>query len=177
MPRLPLPKEMIVAGAALIGLAGVALPLAPHLGDGLPWHAERPAVAASLPTLSLVPYEIDRGLCDRTRLTADLAAGPAVVARGGIASTLVSGAAGARMDVADQHCVGRVLEFAPDSRRVYWRNGNSGFTYAVVPARTFRDPTGVYCREYHASASQGPLLHQAHAIACRRANGSWRAAG
>ena len=117
---------------------------------------------------------IDRGICDRALLSGDLKRNGARV-RGAVDNLLVGSTAGAKMDVIDQNCVGRVLEYALDSRRIYWRNSDNGFTYAVVPTRTYQDATGAYCREYHTSASSGPLLQQMHGLACRRSDGSWRA--
>lgn len=178
MLRTSLPKEMVVVGVALTLIAAAWIPLSKLLNDGLPWRLDSGVISQVLPATQVhfVPYGIDRGICDRGRLAADLSTSSGAT-RGAIGNTLVGYAAGAKMDVIDQNCVGRVLEFAIDSRRVYWRNGDNGFTYAVVPTRTFQDTTGAYCREYHTSASHGPLLHQIHGIACRRTHGSWRLAG
>jgi surface antigen len=176
MLRTSLPKEMVVVGVALTFVAAAWIPVSKLLNGGLPWRGGS-MIEQVLPAsqVHFVPYGIDRGICDRGRLAADLP-GSSGGGRGAIGSTLVGYAAGAKMDVIDQNCVGRILEFAVDSRRVYWRNGDSGFTYAVVPTRTFQDTTGAYCREYHTSASHGSLLHQIHGIACRRTDGSWRLA-
>ena len=175
MLRLSLPREMIILGMAL-GLAAVAIePASRLLSSSLPWKnsaVAAPPGGASSAVLHLVPYGIDRGICDRTLLAHDLKGNARM--RGAVDSILVGAAAGAKMDVIDQNCVGRVLEYAMDSRRVYWRNSNNGFTYAVVPARTYQDATGAYCREYHTSATSGSLLQQVHGLACRRNDGAWR---
>lgn len=176
MLRLSFPKEMIILGVAIVLAAMAIEPVSRLLTGGLPWKSG-PAEAASGPAsavLHLVPYGIDRGICDRNLLSTDLKRNGARV-RGAVDNMLVGSAAGAKMDVIDQNCVGRVLEYALDSRRVYWRNSDNGFTYAVVPTRTYQDATGAYCREYHTSASSGSLLQQMHGLACRRTDGAWRA--
>jgi surface antigen len=175
MMRLSFPREMIAIGLAL-GLAAVAVePASRLLSGGLPWKTSSvvEAVTGSA-TLHFVPYGIDRGICDRSLLANDLKGGTAR-AGGTVDNALVGTAAGAKMDIIDQNCVGRVLEYAMDSRRIYWRNGDNGFTYAVVPTRTYQDATGAYCREFHTSASSGSLLQQVHGLACRRSDGAWRA--
>lgn len=176
MLRLSFPKELIILGVAIV-LAALAIePVSRLLNSGLPWKSvpveAAPGRASAM--LHLVPYGMDRGICDRAGLAQDLKRS-GVRARGAVDNTLVGTAAGAKMDVIDQNCVGRVLEYALDSRRVYWRNSDNGVTYAVVPIRTYQDATGAYCREYHASATSGSLLQQVHGLACRRADGSWRA--
>lgn len=174
MLRLSFPKEMVILGLAL-GLAAAAVePVSRLLSGGLPWKAGLVETAGGPATLHLVPYSIDRGICDRTLLAHDLKRDGRRV-RGAVDNMLVGAAAGAKMDIIDQNCVGRVLEYALDSRRVYWRNGDNGFTYAIVPTRTYQDATGAYCREYHTSASSGTLLQQVHGLACRRNDGAWRA--
>jgi len=173
MLRLSFPKEMVFIGLAL-GLAAVAAePVSRFLSGSLPWKSAPIGSEPVTATLHYVPYGIDRGICDRAVLAGDLRSNAR--ARGAVDNTLVGTAAGAKMDSIDQNCVGRVLEYAMDSRRIYWRNPDNGFTYAVVPTRTFQDATGAYCREYHTSASSGPVLQQVHGLACRRNDGAWRA--
>lgn len=181
MIRARVPKEMIALGLALgLGIA-LAEPVARLIGGGLPWDPGAnlaSATAASSYHLHLVPYGIDRGICDRAVLANELKATSAVRAAafgGSVAAPLVTNVIGARMDMVDQNCVGRILEFAPDSRRVYWRSPDTGITYAVVPTRTFQNPVGAYCREFHTSANNGAQLQQMHGLACRRPDGAWRA--
>lgn len=182
MLRARVPKEMVAIGL-MLGLAfAVAEPVARFVGGGLPWDPGANLSAASAERsylLHLVPYGIDRGICDRSMLATEIkssSAGKGGAFGGSIAAPLVADAIGARMDMVDQNCVGRILEFAPDSRRVYWRSPDSGITYAVVPTRTYQNALGAYCREFHTSASSGSSLHQLHGRACRRTDGAWRAA-
>ncbi len=93
----------------------------------------------------------------------------------GRASLIVGDSVGARMDMVDQRCVGSTLEFAPDQRRVLWRNPDTGMNYAVTATRTYQNDRGGYCREFDTSAVLGNQLRQAHAVACRQTDGLWAA--
>jgi len=174
MLRLSFPREMVVLGLALVLAAFAIEPVSRLISGSLPWRPGPVETVTGPATLHLVPYGIDRGICDRVLLAQDVKR-DGRLPRGGVDNTLVGTAAGAKMDIVDQNCVGRVLEYALDSRRVYWRNADNGFTYAVVPIRTYQDATGAYCREYHTSATSGSLLQQVHGLACRRNDGAWRA--
>lgn len=143
----------------------------------------------------LVPYGIERGVCDRRQLAND-AFGGVVGLVGGVAATeavvaagrskapyVVAGAAtgplvGPRlaraMDDVDHHCVGRTLEYAPDNHRVRWQSETNNTAYLVVPVRTFQNQGGLYCREYLASVTVGGKAQEALASACRAANGTWK---
>jgi surface antigen len=143
----------------------------------------------------LVPYGIERGVCDRRQLAND-AFGGVVGLVGGVAATeavvtagrskapyVVAGAAtgplvGPRlaraMDDVDHHCVGRTLEYAPDNHRVRWQSDTNGAAYVVVPVRTFQNPSGLYCREYVASVTVAGKAQETLASACRAANGTWK---
>lgn len=182
MLRARVPKEMVILGLGLGLVLALAEPVARLINGGLPWDPATGLTGAAHERsylLHLVPYGIDRGICDRTMLANELKAtsGARSGAFGGsIAGPLVASAIGARMDMVDQNCVGRILEFAPDSRRVYWRTPDSGVTYAVVPTRTYQNALGAYCREFHTSASNGSHLQQLHGVACRRTDGTWRGA-
>lgn len=182
MLRARVPKEMVALGLGLGLILALAEPVARLMNGGLPWDPSASLTGTSHERsylLHLVPYGIDRGICDRTVLGNELksASSARMGAFGGsIAGPLVPNAIGARMDMVDQNCVGRILEFAPDSRRVYWRSPDSGVTYAVVPTRTYQNALGAYCREFHTSASNGSHLQQLHGVACRRTDGTWRGA-
>jgi surface antigen len=121
--------------------------------------------------IHMVPYGLDRGLCDRGRLAADLKAGTAVPT-----DSLVGNVVGSKMDVIDQNCVGDALEFAPDHRQIIWRNSNNGLTYTLVATQTFQNERGIYCRNYDASTVIAGQTHQVRGVACRQPAGSWAAA-
>lgn len=159
-------------------------------------RAERAIRAEADPgDIFLVPYGIERGICDRRQLASDAfggvvglvggsVAGETVVATGrGKAAYAVAGTAagpllgprvGRVMDEIDHHCIGRTLEYAPDNHRVRWQNEAKSLTYVVIPVRTFQNQSGLYCREYLASTAVAGKSVEALAAACRGANGTWK---
>ena len=86
----------------------------------------------------VAPYGIAQGRCDRALVSQELAGGliggaigglagsqvgkgdgrVAATAGGAVIGLLVGTAIGRSMETVDQHCVGRVLEYAPDNRPV-----------------------------------------------------------
>lgn len=165
-------KEVIGLGLA-IGLAlALVEPLGRFMTEGPASWTTRPLPApqgtAASYNLNLVPYGIDRGFCDRGAVARDLKDGTVAAA-----SLLVGSAIGAKMDETDQECVSNVLEYAPDRRRVLWRNSDNGLTYTVIATQTYQTDRGVYCREYSASAVVGGQLHQIRQQACRQPSGTW----
>ncbi len=159
-------------------------------------RAERASRADAGPSdIFLVPYGIERGVCDRLRLASDAFGGVVGLAGGGLggeavaaagpskAPYAVAGAAsgplvgpriGRMMDEVDHHCIGRTLEYAPDRHSVRWKNEVKNLAYAIVPVRTFQNPNGLYCREYLASATVAGKALEALASACRGSNGAWK---
>lgn len=152
-------------------------------------------VDASPSDIFLVPYGIERGVCDRRRLASDAFGGVVGLAAGGVGSETVAAASpskapyavagaaagplvgpriGRMMDEVDHHCIGRTLEYAPDRHSVRWKNDLKALAYAIVPVRTFQNPNGLYCREYLASATVGGKALEALASACRGSNGAWK---
>jgi surface antigen len=172
-------KEVVGLGLALGLTLALAVPVS-QMVFGTPGWAPP---SKSFPDLSrslnadagynihVVPYGLDRGLCDRGRLAADLKSGDVMPG-----DLLVSSAVGAKMDAVDQNCVGNALEFAPDQRQILWRNGNNGLTYTLVATQTFQNERGTYCREYDASTVIAGQAHKVHGAACRQPTGTWAAA-
>jgi surface antigen len=139
-----------------------------------------------------VPYGIDRGSCDRGLVSSEVIGGVLGGAVGGVAGSqigkgrgntaatiggtiigvLVGASVGRSMDEVDQNCVGRVLEHAPDRRRIQWAS-DSGHEYDVTPLRTFQT-NGMYCREYQTAATVGGRVQQAYGTACRQPDGAWK---
>ena len=168
-------KEVLALGLALGLVTALVEPIGHLVSNGPAWPTVGPKSllqGAGTPhatyNLHLVPYGIDRGLCDRSALAADLKDGliPA-------ANLLVGSALGAKMDAVDQGCVGSALEFAADQRRVLWRNANNGLTYTLIAHHTFQTDRGVYCREYSASAVIAGQPQEVHEQACRQPSGAW----
>lgn len=142
-----------------------------------------------------VPFGIDQGTCDRARLAGLVnKAGPSdgsakplggntgtttmhlsATLAGKIGGVLVGNAIGRAMDVVDQNCVGRVLEYAPDRRGIFWRNPETGHDYTVVPIRTLLDSGGRYCREYQVTGIIDGRTEGIYGRACRRPDGTWDA--
>ena len=143
-----------------------------------------------------VPYDaaygIDRGQCDRGIVSSEVVGGVIGGAVGGVAGAqfgkgkgktaatiggtivgvLVGASVGRSMDEIDQNCVGRILEHAPDRRRVNWSSGR-GEDYAVVPLRTYQND-GMYCREYQTAATIGGRVQHVYGTACRQPDGAWK---
>lgn len=139
-----------------------------------------------------MPYGIDRGHCDRGLVSSEVIGGVIGGAVGGVAGSqigkgrgqtaatiggaiigvLVGTAVGRSMDNVDQNCVGRILEHAPDRKRINWAS-ESGEEYAVVPLRTFQSD-GAYCREYQTAATVGGKVQHVYGTACRQPDGAWK---
>lgn len=94
-----------------------------------------------------------------------------------IAGTLLGmymgGTMGRALDEADRYCTGQVLEQAPDSRPVAWRNPDTQSEYQVTPTRTF-EQQGRYCREYTTQSTVGGRAQSTYGTACRQPDGSWQ---
>jgi surface antigen len=139
-----------------------------------------------------VPYGIDHGQCDRGLVSSEVVGGVIGGAVGGVAGAqfgkgrgktaatiggtivgvLVGASIGRSMDDIDQNCVGRVLEHAPDRRRVNWAS-ERGDEYAVIPLRTFQND-GMYCREYQTAGTVGGKMQHVYGTACRQPDGAWK---
>lgn len=137
-----------------------------------------------------MPFDIDRGICNRERLgevlggVAGAAIGSSVgkgsgqkvaIVSGAIIGVIVDGRIGKAMDEVDQNCVGQILEHAHDERRVSWRDGSK--RYAVTPVKTYLTQDGRYCRAYKTDAVIGGRKQQVFGTACRHADDSWEAVG
>lgn len=166
-------KEVFALGLA-VGLAfSLVEPLTRMLTDGpSSWSStavpRSPLDTAASYNLNLVPYGIDRGLCDRASISQDLRAGVVPAA-----SLLVGSTMGAKMDEVDQQCVSSALEYAPDRRQILWRNPNNGLTYTVIATQTYQTDQGVYCRDYDAHTVINGQPQDIHEHACRHPSGTW----
>ena len=172
-------KEVLALGLALGLVTALVEPIGRLTSDGPAWptigprNLRGPVMASrganpGAYNLHLVPYGIDRGVCDRSTLAADVKDGLIAAA-----DILVGGTVGAKMDAIDQACVSNALEFAGDQRRVLWRNGNSGLTYTLIAHHTYQTDRGTYCREYSASAQIAGQPQDVRQQACRQPGGGW----
>jgi surface antigen len=101
--------------------------------------------------------------------------GRAVATVGGaVAGVLIGGEIGRRIDAGNQACIGHALEFAPSGQRVGW--SADGVQYAVVPGRAVAR-SGAHCRPYEAEVLTDAGWQKTRGTACRRADGTWVAAG
>jgi surface antigen len=165
-------KEVLGLGLALGLVLALVEPFSRMISDLPPWRsAVAPQARSSADPYNLhrVPYGIDRGVCDRSAVAADIRDGLTTAAE-----ILVGSFIGAKMDTIDQTCVSTTLEYAQDQRRVLWRNGNTGLTYTVIAGQTFETDRGTFCREYSASATNGGRMQDVQEQACRQPSGSWK---
>lgn len=136
------------------------------------------------------PYGLDRGTCDRTQLSRDMAKdlrqADLKMARTAPAESsnkpdgkgvLVTAAAGRSMDATDQACISRILEYAPDRTAIRWygaaHGAYGGPAYAVTPLRTF-ERDGLYCREFQTVGTINGETEQSYVTACRMPDSVWR---
>jgi len=54
-----------------------------------------------------------------------------------------------------------------------WRDGATGIAGSIVPLRTFRIETGVYCRDYRETILAGGHVTARALTACRDGDGRW----
>lgn len=63
---------------------------------------------------------------------------------------------------------------APVGQTINWNNPNSGNYGSVTPVRDGTASTGEYCREYQTTVYVDGKSQNAHGVACRQADGSWK---
>ncbi|UCH74761.1 MAG: glycine zipper 2TM domain-containing protein [Rhodospirillales bacterium] len=98
----------------------------------------------------------------------------AAVVGGTIVGAMIGGQIGRSMDEVDQNCIGQILEHAPPSQSIVWRNPQVGGQYRVTPQQPYQDRAGRYCREYQTMAAIGGQPQQVYGTACRQPDGSWQ---
>ncbi len=137
--------------------------------------------------------DIDTGTCNRGLSNAQLFGGAIGAVIGGVLGSkvgkgkgkLAATAGGAligalagysiarSMDTADNECVRKALDAAPDRREVAWRNPDADAHYKVTPVRSYNNRAGRYCREYITEAVIGGRAEKVTGTACRQSDGSW----
>jgi surface antigen len=99
------------------------------------------------------------------------------VAIGTLAGALIGQEVGRSLDRADRQAMEntaqQALEYNPTSRSATWRNPDSGHSGTVTPVKTYREPSGRYCREYTQTVMIEGEEHKAYGTACRRPDGNW----
>lgn len=90
---------------------------------------------------------------------------------GAVAGVLIGGNIGRQIDVNNQACIAKALEFAPVGQRIEW-SGGARSQYAVVPGRV-QQRGGKYCRQYDAEILSNGVWQPVSGTACRRSDGVW----
>ncbi len=137
--------------------------------------------------------DIDLGFCNRSLSSSQLVGGALGAIVGGLlgskvgkgdgklaataAGTLIGALAGASvarsMDTADNECVRKALDAAPDQRQVAWQNPDADAQYKVTPVKSYENRAGRYCREYITEAVIGGRTEKVYGTACRQPDGAW----
>ena len=137
--------------------------------------------------------DINKGTCNRSTTGSEVLGGAlgAIIGgllgskvgrgKGKLAATVIGVLVGAlagsaiskNMDQADNDCISKILEAAPDKQAVAWRNPDAGADYRVTPLRTFR-MAGNQCREYITKVVIDGRAQQERGTACRQPGGSWK---
>jgi surface antigen len=101
-------------------------------------------------------------------------AGQAVaIGVGIVAGALVGGAIGHNMDSTDHAQVSHSLTTGQSTT---WQNTKHHSTYTVVPSKKYVTVNGNrYCRNYTTTAVIDGKTSTVHGVACRQADGSWKA--
>lgn len=97
------------------------------------------------------------------------------IAAGTLAGAYIGGKIGKNMDDTDRMKVNQALENNAPGQPAYWRNGNTGASYKVVPVKNVTVDGNQYCREYRTVADIGGKKQQMYGTACRQPDGSWQA--
>ncbi len=97
----------------------------------------------------------------------------AATAIGVLVGALAGSAISKNMDQADNDCISKTLDSAPDKQAVAWRNPDAGADYRVTPIRTYQMAEN-HCREFITKAVIGGRTQQERGTACRQPNGSWK---
>ncbi len=97
---------------------------------------------------------------------------------GAVAGALIGGQIGKSMDETDRKMAElssrQALEFSPSGSSVEWKNPDNGHKGSITPTKTFKSPSGRYCREYTQEVIIGGETHKAYGKACRQPDGNWQ---
>jgi surface antigen len=94
---------------------------------------------------------------------------------GAVAGGAIGNAIGRNMDDTDRLKTAQALETSPTGAPVAWKNPDTGYSYTVVPTRTYQVASGP-CREYTMDTMIGGRAEKVYGTACRQPDGSWKAA-
>ncbi len=176
-------RSVLIAAMAVSFIAST--PAGTAFADPPPW-APAHGYRAKYP-------DIDIGTCNRSLSSSQLVGGALGAIVGGLlgskvgkgdgklaataAGTLLGALAGASiaqsMDTADNECVRKALDAAPDRREVSWQNPDANAQYKVTPVKSYNNRAGRYCREYITEAVIGGRTEKVYGTACRQPDGAW----
>lgn len=90
-----------------------------------------------------------------------------------VAGALVGGAIGHSMDSTDHTNVNNAVM---TGKTTSWENSKTHSNYTVVPSKRYVTMNGnKYCRNYTTTAVISGKTSTVHGVACRQADGSWKA--
>ncbi len=100
------------------------------------------------------------------------------VAAGTMLGAWIGNEVGKSLDRADRVALQGAQETAytsPVGQPIVWNNPDSGNFGTVTPMRDGTDTqSGQYCREFQNEVTIGGRIEQAHGVACRQPDGTWR---
>lgn len=94
---------------------------------------------------------------------------------GAVAGALIGGAIGKSMDDTDRMKMASALQNNPSGRSTHWMNVKTGDKYVVTPMHRMTVAGNPNCRKFRSLAIINGKKQHLHGIACRQADGTWRA--
>ena len=198
MPHFSPPPRASTLRSALIAVMAVSFiasaPAGTAFAEPPPWAPAHGYRANNSDFRTQYQYpDIDLGYCNRGLSNTQLFGGALGAIVGGLlgskvgkgsgklaataAGTLLGALAGASiaqsMDTADNECIRKALDAAPDQKQVAWQNPDANAQYKITPVKSYNDRAGRYCREYITEAVVGGRTEQVYGTACRQPDGAW----
>ena len=198
MPHFSPPPRASTLRSALIAVMAVSFiasaPAGTAFAEPPPWAPAHGYRANNSDFRTQYQYpDIDLGYCNRGLSNTQLFGGALGAIVGGLlgskvgkgsgklaataAGTLLGALAGASiaqsMDTADNECIRRTLDAAPDQKEIVWRNPDADAQYKVTPVKSYQNNAGRYCREYITEAVVGGRSEKVYGTACRQPDGAW----
>lgn len=101
--------------------------------------------------------------------------GQIVAAVGGaVLGGFIGGQIGKSMDQTDRLQMQQALENNRTGSTTSWTNPDTHTRYRVRPTKTYKKPSGQYCREYTTNAVIAGKTQQMYGTACRQPDGTWK---
>ena len=100
------------------------------------------------------------------------------VAVGTMVGAIMGSEVGKSLDRADRLALAQAqreaLEYGQSGVSTTWKNPDSGNSGEIVPQRAYRQPDGVFCREFVQVIVVGGEMEAAYGTACRQSDGAWK---